>query len=111
MKFKYNSDDVIAFVKQAEKDRHQRDVAILAPLVGPFSGLAAEKGRGWATAGGAMLGSIGGRAAGLGLGALTGNPVAKGVLARTGSLAGGSAGAYYAHGTVSKKRKKHRKSK
>lgn len=70
-----------------EKTAGRKAATVTGALLGPFAGLAAEKGRGWSTAAGGLLG-----------GALLG-PV------------GGGAGAYLAHGENEEKKGKSKKSK
>ena len=78
------------FIKQADRMAASGSAAIL----GPFSGLLADEGHGWRTAGGATLGGLTGAAIG---GLKYGGPL---------SMAGSSLGAYLAHGKKKRKRRK-----
>lgn len=98
------------FVDELEKLSGQTGAAIVGGLAGPFAGLAAEKGKGWRTAGGAMLGGIGGSTIGALLGAAAGRGprgmMARNALSSLGGMAGGSFGAALAHGKDTKKKRK-----
>lgn len=72
-------------------------------IFGPLSGLAADKGKGWSTAGGALLGGAAGGAAGAIPGALSGNPALAQTLAALGMMTGGYTGARWGHGDLDKK--------
>ena len=71
-------------------------VGTIAPI---FAGLGAEKGKGWKTTGGALLGNLGGGILGGAVGyALTRNPDMIMESARVGGHIGAGVGAYVAHG-------------
>lgn len=88
-----------AFMDEMKKVAEGRIPAtIVGGLAGPLAGLASEKGKGWRTAGGALLGHVTGSTLGSLAGMATKNPLARILLANLGGAAGGAGGAYLAHG-------------
>lgn len=91
-----------AFADELEKIAKRKGATIVGGLFTPAAGLAAEKGKGWRTTGGALLGGgLGhglGRLAGLGLGGGPRAEMARALLAGLGGTVGGATGAYLAHG-------------
>lgn len=99
-----------AFNEEMNKLSGRTEAAIVGAPFGPLAGLAAEKGKGWRTAAGGALGSIGGSIAG----SIAGAPLGGGrhgaairrALQYGGIMGGGAGGAYYAHGPNKGKKKK-----
>lgn len=90
-------------IAEADKEAGRTDATIVGGLFSPFAGLAAEKGKGWRTTGGALLGDIAGSQVGDMAGRAVGGPVGQIGGATLGRLAGGAGGAYVAHGPDKKK--------
>ena len=93
------------------KEAGQQNAAALGALVPILSGLGAEKGKGWATTIGAMLGGVGGHLAGNTLAYAAASPRAQKPIRMLLGMAGGAGGAALGHGKDKKKENAEEKEK
>lgn len=101
---------VFGFVDELKKTADRDTATIVGMPLGPLAGLAAEKGKGWRTAGGAFAGMLAGHTLGRAAHLLPGGSskafMGKHLLQTLMSMGGGGLGARLAHGPDTKAKDK-----